>query len=459
MPPSTPTAVPKQGASIWVQWDVSEPPASPVFSWFEALVHNIQNVNSQGTAVLAKGIIEYYGTDSFESCTYTVRFLRNSLLSHSVSPPGSDSTPCPWRDENPDDDEYLPDADDDSAPEQNHGSSTAVVDVQETLLEHSRSILDHARSIQGMKTRLAQLQTARTPMVPTVDAGWFHDFAFYSLVVELNKPLGNLGRRLHLPGTSAPAGREKPFYGLLRTVVSVSIPCPFPVFSDIAKSHYTWAESKSYIYPEFYPSYNSYLLPCNLKNRYVIGFSSFFAVCAALSQLDPTVTSTFLVRQHPTSLTTRVLGTLPRNPSDPNVPLHIHPGYSWDGVLPSHPLGSSEPAYLKRVTTLDLRSTEGNPDTSEFRHKFKLGSRDVANTTAGDVTREVFKYNTFTMEWLPPTLLPRGLAHLPVKNKSDLGVLQINLPAVGIAPRHLRAEVDALLTPAVVNNIASSSIQ
>jgi len=69
----------------------------------------------------------------------------------------------------------------------------------------------------------------------------------------------------------------------------------------------------------------------------------------------------------------------------------------------------------------------------------------VSNTIAGYTTEETFKYNTFYMEWIPPTALPRGLAHLPVKNKADLG--------------KLRVEVDKLLSSAMINVIASTSSQ
>jgi len=335
----------------------------------------------------------------------------------------------------------------------NHGVPIPGVDVHEALL-------DHARAIQELTTRLDQIQSIRTPVVTSVQTGWFRDFAFYSLVLELNKPLGSLCRRATLPGPSKTTRRQQPFYGLLRTLVSVTIPCPYAVFCEIAKSHHTLAHSKSYDNPEYFPNYDSFLLPCNHKNRYVLGFNSFFAVCAALSQLDSTITSTFLVRQHPSSHISRVLGTLARNPSDSDAPLRITPGYSWDGVLPYDPLGQEDPDDIYyRVSTLELASTVVNPDTLLFRHRLKSGSWHVSNTAPGDITKEDFKYNTFFMEWIPPIPLPRGLAHLPVKNKADLGILQINLPAVAIATPELRVEVDSLLTSSIVNHIASTSSQ
>jgi len=457
------STLPTQGSFIWVKWevmwDISIPDSSnPDYSWFRALVLNIHDVKSKDPKCLSGGTIQYVETESFESCAYTVRFLRGSLLSHVGSLHGTDNTPCPWEPESTDDDEYLPDVANDSDPSHIPGSSNPGVNVQEALL-------DHARSIETLTTRLNHLQSVHTPVVTTVGTGWFRDFAFYSLVHELNKSIGSLGRRAQHPGLSKTPGRQQPFYGLLRTVVSVSLPCPFPVFCDIIKSHGAVSGMKTYDNPEFFPSYNSYLLPCNHKNRYVVGFSSFFAVCAALSQLDTKETSTFLVRQNPSSTITRVLGTLVRNPSDSLASLHIVPGYTWDGVLPHAEPGSPDPDYvsshgsLETVISLDLATTVVKEANLLFKHRFARGSRHVSTTTAGDITQEAFKHNTFSMEWIPPVPLPRGFAHLPVLNKSDLGVLQINLPAVAISRPELRAEVDAILTPAIVSIIAKSSSQ
>jgi len=440
MPRSTRFTLPAQGKFIWVKWEVmwdaSAPSSSsPDYSWFRALVLNTHDVKSHDPKCISGGTIQYVETDSFESCVYTVRFLRGAFLSHVGSHHGTDATPCPWEPEETDDDEYVPDAGSASVQPPTHGSSSSGVNVHEALL-------DHARSIDVLTTRLDHLQSVHNPVVTTVRTSWFRDFAFYSSPAIL-----------------------QPFYGLLRTVVSVSLPCPFPVFCDIVKSHGTLSESKTYDNPEFFPSYNSYLLPCNHNNRYVVGFSSFFAVCAALSQLDTKETSTFLVRQHPSSSITRVLGTLARNPSDSLAPLHIVPGYTWDGVLPYAEPGSPDPDYvssrgsLETVISVDLASTVVKEANLLFKHRFTRGSRHVSTTTAGDVTREAFKYNTFSMEWIPPVPLPRGFAHLPVLHKSDLGVLRINLPAVAISRPELRAEVHAILTPPVVSIIANSSTQ
>jgi len=67
MASSTRSTVPKQGRPIWVEWDVSSPPAQPEYQWFRAFVHNVHPVQSNDLQCLSGGTIQYTEVDS--TCT------------------------------------------------------------------------------------------------------------------------------------------------------------------------------------------------------------------------------------------------------------------------------------------------------------------------------------------------------------------------------------------------------
>jgi len=308
--------------------------------------------------------VSLVGPSSIRKCdssTYTVRFLKNSRLSHIQSVHNTDSTPCPWSMVGPDGDEYIPDTDVDAPGVGLIGSISPTPDVQEAL--H-----DQGRLMQSLSTRIDHLQAIHNPVTTSVQVAWFRDLAFRTLVSELHKPPASLGRRLHLPGTLKRQPEEPPFHGLLRTYVSVYIPCPFSIYADMMKSHSQESESKTHDNPVFYPSFQSFLLPCNSKHRYVVGFSSFFGICSALAQLDTSVTSAFLIKEHNQSQITRVLGSMVRSNTSQHSPLYILPGYSWDGVLPDpNAENPTAPAYV--VRSLRLASTVVNSNM-KFRNRF-----------------------------------------------------------------------------------------
>jgi len=102
-----------------------------------------------------------------------------------------------------------------------------LVDPTLPIREGSETILDHARSLHLLKTRLDQLQSVQFPI-----RAWFRDLAFHAIVFELRKPLTSLARRAQLPGPSKRTSSLLPFHGLLSTTLSVSTPC-FSRFSWI----------------------------------------------------------------------------------------------------------------------------------------------------------------------------------------------------------------------------------